>query len=90
MQIPSILFVRSPKSSEVSLSQPVKESVDEAIGSIRNALSFASRTEHPLVITTLSKVLADLDAIELMDGIFAQAEERFNEKMRKGEDLFNP
>ena len=73
----------------MSLSQPVKESVDEAIGSIRNALSFASRNEHPMVISVLSKVLADLDAVELMDGVFSKADDFYRLKMRNGEDLFS-
>ncbi len=89
MHNPAILFLRPPKPHEMSLSQPVKESVDEALGSIRNALSFASRNEHPMVISVLSKVLADLDSLEMMDTVFSKAEDFYRMKMKNGEDLFS-
>ena len=34
----------------MSLSNQVKESVNEAAGNLREALAFAARTEHPVVI----------------------------------------
>jgi hypothetical protein len=41
----------------MSLSSQVKESVNEAAGNLREALAFAARTEHPVVISSLTDVL---------------------------------
>lgn len=72
----------------MALSKPVEDSVTEAIGSIRNALSYASRNEHPAIINTLAKCLADLDAIDMMDTLFSKAEDIYRMKKMNGEDIF--
>jgi hypothetical protein len=41
----------------MSLSNQVKESVTQAAGNLREALAFAARTEHPVVISSLTDVL---------------------------------
>lgn len=58
---------RNPKESEMSLSSQVKESVDAAAGQLRDALAFAARTEHPIVISSLTDILCRLDSLEHMD-----------------------
>jgi hypothetical protein len=72
----------------MALSKPVADSVNEAISAIRNALSYASRNEHPAIINTLAKCLADLDAVDMMDSLFSKAEDIYRMKKMNGEDLF--
>jgi hypothetical protein len=72
----------------MALSKPVEDSVNEAISAIRNALSYASRNEHPAIINTLAKCLADLDAVDMMDSLFSKAEDIYRAKKMNGEDIF--
>lgn len=72
----------------MALSKAVEESVNEAMGSIRNALSYASRNDHPAIINTLAKCLADLDAIDMMETLFSKAEDIYRTKKMNGEDIF--
>ena len=63
----------------MSLSSQVKESVDQAAGSLREALAFAARTEHPIVISTLTDILVRLESLEQM--------EEFMDKFGKPKDI---
>jgi len=47
-------ILRTPKESEMSLSNQVKESVNQATEALRDALAFAARGEHPIVINMLA------------------------------------
>jgi hypothetical protein len=51
----------------MSLSNQVKQSVNEAAGMLREALAFAARTEHPVVISSLTDVLVRLESLEHME-----------------------
>lgn len=51
----------------MSLSNQVKESVNQAAENLRDALAFAARGEHPIVISMLSDMLTRLDSLEQMD-----------------------
>jgi len=51
----------------MSLSSQVKESVNQAAENLRDALAFAARGEHPIVISMLSDMLTRLDSLEQMD-----------------------
>ena len=53
----------------MSLSNQVKESVNEAVVNLREALAFAARTERPIVISSLTDVLVRLESLEHMDEI---------------------
>jgi hypothetical protein len=53
----------------MSLSSQVKESVNEAAGNLREALAFAARTEHPIVISSLTDVLIRLESLEHVEEI---------------------
>lgn len=72
-------IIRNPRQSEMSLSSQVKESVDQAAGSLREALAFAARTEHPIVISTLTDILVRLESLEQM--------EEFMDKFGKPKDI---
>jgi hypothetical protein len=62
-------IVRTPKESEMSLSTQVKASVQEASNSLRDAIAFAARGEHPIVISLLSDMISRLESLEQMDEI---------------------
>jgi hypothetical protein len=51
----------------MSLSNQVKQSVNEAAGVLREALAFAARTEHPVVISSLTDILVRLESLEHME-----------------------
>jgi hypothetical protein len=51
----------------MSLSNQVKQSVTEAAGTLREALAFAARTEHPVVISNLTDILVRLESLEHME-----------------------
>ncbi len=51
----------------MSLSNQVKESVNQATEALRDALAFAARGEHPIVINMLADMLSRLESLEHMD-----------------------
>jgi DNA repair photolyase len=53
----------------MSLSNQVKQSVNEAAGVLREALAFAARTEHPVVISSITDILVRLESLEQMEEI---------------------
>ena len=65
----TIPLLRTPRESEMSLSNQVKQSVNEAAGMLREALAFAARTEHPMVISSLTEILVRLESLEQMEEI---------------------
>lgn len=52
---------------QMALSTQVKESVEEATKHLRDALAFASRSEHSITINTLSDLLVRCESLECMD-----------------------
>ena len=53
----------------MTLSNQVKQSVNEAAINLREALAFAARTEHPVVISSLTDVLMRIESLEQMEEI---------------------
>lgn len=53
----------------MALSNQVKESVNQAAGMLREALAFAARTEHPVVISSITDILVRLESLEHMEEI---------------------
>lgn len=62
-------IVRTPRTSEMALSSQVKESVNQAVSSLREALAFAARTEHPAMIASITDILVRLESLETIDEI---------------------
>ena len=62
-------IVRTPKESEMSLSTQVKTSVQQASDHLRDAIAFAARGEHPIVINLLADMISRLESLEQMDEI---------------------
>ena len=53
----------------MSLSNQVKESVTQAAGNLREALAFAARTEHPVIISNITDILIRLESLEHVEEI---------------------
>ena len=51
----------------MALSTQVKESVQLATKHLRDALAFASRSEHSMTVSTLADLLVRCDSLECMD-----------------------
>ena len=62
-------IVRTPKESEMSLSTQVKTSMQQASDHLRDAIAFAARGEHPIVINLLADMISRLESLEQMDEI---------------------
>ena len=60
-------ILKEPTASQMALSNQVKESVNQAVNHLRDALAFAARSEHPICISTLSDILIRLESIECME-----------------------
>ena len=60
----------------MALSKSVEESLKEAESSLRNALAYAARQERPLVCTTISKLISEIDHIITFDDILDKLENR--------------
>lgn len=55
------------KESQMSLSAQVKDSVTEASKLLREAIAFAARSEHPVVLLSLSEIVSKLNQLDSMD-----------------------
>jgi hypothetical protein len=53
----------------MALSNQVKESVSQAAGTLREALAFAARTEHPVVISSLTDILVRLESLDQIEDL---------------------
>ena len=53
----------------MALSTQVQECTKQAAAALREALAFAARTEHPLVINTITDILVRVESLESIDEI---------------------
>ena len=53
----------------MSLSNQVKESVTQAASNLREALAFAARTEHPVIISNITDMLIRLESLDHVEEI---------------------
>jgi len=60
----------------VALSKSVEESLKDAEQSLRNALAFAARQERPVVCTTISKVIQEIETLQSFDSLMDKLESR--------------
>lgn len=72
MRTKRVMIFKKPTESQMAISAQVKSSVQEAIVSLRDALAFASRSEHPMTIHNLSEILMRLESLEAMEEMFAK------------------
>ena len=59
----------------MTLSKQVEASLDEAVASLRNALSFAARTEEPYIAKHIADKIMDLDMLIRVSDLISNLEE---------------
>ena len=62
----------------MALSESVEQSLKEAEASLRNALAYAARQERPVVCTTISKVIQEIETLQSFDSLMDKLENRMN------------
>jgi hypothetical protein len=62
----------------MALSESVQTSLEEAQGSLKNALAYAARQEEPYVMTTISGVIQQIDQIMKYDKAHDKLMDLFN------------
>ena len=60
----------------MALSESVEQSLKEAEESLRNALAYAARQERPVVCTTISKVIQEIESLQSFDTLMDKLEDR--------------
>lgn len=60
----------------MALSKSVEDSLAEAESNLRNALAFAARQERPMVCGIIAEMITKIDALQSMDSIMDQLENR--------------
>jgi hypothetical protein len=68
----TLAILKKPTEMQMALSTQVKESIDQATSHIRDALAFASRSEHSMTIATLSDLLMRCESLECMDEMMSK------------------
>lgn len=61
----------------MALSESVESSLKEAESSLRNALSFSSRSEKPYVSVMIADMISKIDALMQLDKFSDKLEEKF-------------
>ena len=60
----------------MALGQQVEESLKEAEASLRNALSFAARTERPMVCSVIADLISRIESVQNTDKLLDKLESR--------------
>jgi len=60
----------------MALGSQVEESLKEAEASLRNALSFAARTERPIVCSVISDLISRIESVMNTDKLLDKLENR--------------
>ena len=72
----------------MALAQQVEESLKEAEASLRNALSFAARSERPIVTSMISKMIQSIDVLISTDSLLDKLETRQKGSRGVWDDFF--
>lgn len=67
------------------LSPKVKESLEEAQGSLRNALANAARTEKPIINRQIAEVMSAIDYLIKFEEVSDKIENMMNRMNKKDE-----
>ena len=67
----------------MALSKKVEDSLLEAQGNIRNALANAARSERPITINALGKLLSDIEALTKFDDLLDKLDQEIETKFKK-------
>ena len=55
----------------MTLSSQVKEATNQAALNLREALAFASRSEHPILVATLAELIGRVESLDSLDQAMA-------------------
>lgn len=67
----------------MALSKKVEDYLLEAQGNIRNALAYAARSERPVTINALGKLLNDVEALIKFDDLLDKLDQEIETKFKK-------
>ena len=59
----------------MTLSTQVQSSLDEAVASLRNALSFAARSEEPYISKHIADVMFQIENLKNVSNVLAMSEQ---------------
>jgi len=59
----------------MTLSKQVEDSLDEAVASLRNALSFAARTEEPYISKHIADVMFQIENLKNVSNVLSMSKE---------------
>jgi len=59
----------------MTLSKQVETSLDEAVASLRNALSFAARTEEPYISKHIADVMFQIENLKNVSNVLSMSKE---------------
>jgi len=59
----------------MTLSKQVESSLDEAVASLRNALSFAARTEEPYISKHIADVMFQIENLKNVSNVLAMSKD---------------
>lgn len=60
----------------MALSKSVEESLKEAEQNLRNALAFSARSERPVICTSISKMIQEIENLQTYDSLMDKLESR--------------
>lgn len=60
----------------MALGKQVEESLKDAESNLRNALAYAARTERPMIVSSIGKMISDIDSMMSIDSIMDKLEDR--------------
>ena len=60
----------------MALSSQVKGSLEESVSHLREALAFAARTEHPIIVNAISELICRIDTLDQMNDIMQKLKDK--------------
>jgi hypothetical protein len=78
----SLMFMNPPAKGEITISPRTKESLEECLGSLKNAVSISARSDSPDITYQIADVLRRVDGILSYNQMLQQVEE-FGERLHK-------
>ena len=67
----------------MALSKKVDEYLVEAQGNIHNALAYAARSERPVTINALGRLLNDIEALSKFDDLLDKLDQEIEHKFKE-------
>jgi hypothetical protein len=81
----TLMFMNPPARGEITISPRTKESLEECLGSLKNAVSISARSDSPDITYQLADVLRRIDGILSYNQMLEKVEE-FGERLQREMD----